>query len=36
MEAIRFAHISDTHLCKDYGNSSMKDVFENVKVHRIR
>ena len=28
MEAIRFAHVSDTHLCKDYGNSSMKDVFE--------
>lgn len=28
MKDIRFAHISDTHVCKSYAESQMKDVFE--------
>ena len=28
MKAIRFAHVSDTHICKSYENSQMKEVFD--------
>lgn len=28
MEKIRFAHLSDTHICKDYSGNQMKDLFE--------
>ncbi len=27
MKSIRFAHVSDTHICKNYEGSQMKDVF---------
>ena len=27
MNPIRFAHVSDTHICRDYGKTQMKEVF---------
>lgn len=30
MEKIRFAHLSDTHICKDYSGNQMKDLFEKA------
>lgn len=31
MKNIRFAHVSDTHVCKNYGEGQMKELFEKCK-----